>query len=317
VSSCAACRGSPAVLNPYLSQIERGRRRPSCRPPSADRQGLRFSAEQLLLLAGIPATRHGDPHLIRLWSPTRAHRAADQALLEIYESFRRENALVPNPIRVPRPIRPRPIAPSIRPFRHRRSHPLAPRVKEIRMSIVTEALTRSRRRPRTGKQALGSPDEHANLFSSAQKTTQPASRRCSDRNRPLFPRCRQAASHEVTVGGRTAASRLCCRPDKLVSPTATCRLTTRCTTSSTRACLSLWSSRAEASCTNSSPTAVPAGHPGRDCPYSALNATVRVTCPSDQGLIAKSPKREHVSLCPFDHRGGSGSVTGACRTKPP
>jgi transcriptional regulator with XRE-family HTH domain len=82
------------VSNPYLSQIERGLRRPSAEILQQIAKGLRISAEALYVQAGILEDRRPD-------SGVRAAVLADpelterqkQVLLEIYESFRRELAL--------------------------------------------------------------------------------------------------------------------------------------------------------------------------------------------------------------------------------
>jgi transcriptional regulator with XRE-family HTH domain len=79
------------VSNPYLSQIERGLRRPSAEILQQIAKGLRISAEALYVQAGILEDRRPD-------SGVRAAVLADpelterqkQVLLEIYESFRRE-----------------------------------------------------------------------------------------------------------------------------------------------------------------------------------------------------------------------------------
>jgi len=81
------------VSNPYLSQIERGMRRPSAEILQQIAKGLRISAEALYVQAGILEDRRPD-------SGVRAAVLADpelterqkQVLLEIYESFRREVA---------------------------------------------------------------------------------------------------------------------------------------------------------------------------------------------------------------------------------
>jgi transcriptional regulator with XRE-family HTH domain len=80
------------VSNPYLSQIERGLRRPSAEILQQIARGLRISAEQLYERAGILESRAGDPHLVSaiLADPGLSERQK-QVLVEIYESFRREN----------------------------------------------------------------------------------------------------------------------------------------------------------------------------------------------------------------------------------
>jgi transcriptional regulator with XRE-family HTH domain len=80
------------VSNPYLSQIERGLRKPSAEVLQQIAKGLRISAEALYVRAGILEERgdrveveaaiHADPHL------TERQR---RVLLDIYDSFRAEN----------------------------------------------------------------------------------------------------------------------------------------------------------------------------------------------------------------------------------
>jgi transcriptional regulator with XRE-family HTH domain len=81
------------VSNPYLSQIERGLRRPSADILQQIAKGLQISAEQLYVRAGILQTRFGDPELVAaILADTVLTERQKQAMLEIYESFRRENA---------------------------------------------------------------------------------------------------------------------------------------------------------------------------------------------------------------------------------
>lgn len=80
------------VSNPYLSQIERGLRRPSADILQQIAKGLRISAEQLYVRAGILETRSGDPELVAaILADAGLSERQKQALVEIYESFRREN----------------------------------------------------------------------------------------------------------------------------------------------------------------------------------------------------------------------------------
>ncbi len=81
------------VSNPYLSQIERGLRKPSAEILQQIAKGLRISAEQLYVRAGILDNRHGDPALIAaIVADEGLFERQKQVLIEIYESFRRENA---------------------------------------------------------------------------------------------------------------------------------------------------------------------------------------------------------------------------------
>ena len=91
------------VSNPYLSQIERGLKKPSAEILQQLAKGLEISAETLYVRAGIleerePATEHpvrvvdaieADPHL------TRRQR---DALIDIYTSF----VAAPPPAKAPR-----------------------------------------------------------------------------------------------------------------------------------------------------------------------------------------------------------------------
>jgi transcriptional regulator with XRE-family HTH domain len=79
------------VSNPYLSQIERGLRKPSAEILQQIAKGLRISAEALYVKAGIleekPASVVTDAVLA---DPSLTERQK-QVLLDIYQSFRREN----------------------------------------------------------------------------------------------------------------------------------------------------------------------------------------------------------------------------------
>lgn len=79
------------VSNPYLSQVERGLRRPSAEILQQIAKGLRISAEALYVQAGILEDRRSDSGVRAavLADPNLAERQK-QVLLEIYESFRRE-----------------------------------------------------------------------------------------------------------------------------------------------------------------------------------------------------------------------------------
>lgn len=80
------------VSNPYLSQIERGLRRPSAEVLAGIAKGLRVSAEVLYVQAGILEQKAPSPVLDAVLSDTAISERQKQLLVEIYESFRRENA---------------------------------------------------------------------------------------------------------------------------------------------------------------------------------------------------------------------------------
>ena len=79
------------ISNPYLSQIERGLRKPSAEILQQIAKGLRISAEALYVKAGIldekPASAVTDAVLA---DPGLTERQK-QVLLDIYQSFRREH----------------------------------------------------------------------------------------------------------------------------------------------------------------------------------------------------------------------------------
>jgi transcriptional regulator with XRE-family HTH domain len=81
------------ISNPYLSQIERGLRRPSAEILQQIARALRISAETLYVRAGILEARevHSDLTEAILDEPTLSDDQK-QTLLRIYLSFRRENA---------------------------------------------------------------------------------------------------------------------------------------------------------------------------------------------------------------------------------
>ena len=88
------------ISNPYLSQIERGLRRPSAEVLQQLAKALRISAEQVYVQAGI---LNPDDDQVRsvelaiLGDPVLSERQK-QSLLDVYTSFRAANtASQPNP----------------------------------------------------------------------------------------------------------------------------------------------------------------------------------------------------------------------------
>src|SRR5262252_9420444 len=80
------------VSNPYLSQIERGLRRPSAEILQQIAKALRISAETLYVQAGILEAPAGSPDLTRaILSDQAISEEQKQALVRIYLSFRREH----------------------------------------------------------------------------------------------------------------------------------------------------------------------------------------------------------------------------------
>jgi transcriptional regulator with XRE-family HTH domain len=82
------------VSNPYLSQIERGLRRPSAEVLQQLAKALRISAEQLYVRAGIVSPDEGvggSVELAVLGDPALNERQK-QTLLDVYASFMALNA---------------------------------------------------------------------------------------------------------------------------------------------------------------------------------------------------------------------------------
>ncbi|MEU6868366.1 helix-turn-helix transcriptional regulator [Streptomyces sp. NPDC046876] len=83
------------VSNPYLSQIERGLRKPSADILQQLAKALRISAETLYVQAGILDERDRDEVETRaaILADPSINERQKQVLLQIYESFRKENAV--------------------------------------------------------------------------------------------------------------------------------------------------------------------------------------------------------------------------------
>ena len=83
------------VSNPYLSQVERGLRKPSAEILAAIARGLKISAESLYEQAGILDRRAGNPDtLAAIRSDDQLSERHKAVLLELYETYVREHAAV-------------------------------------------------------------------------------------------------------------------------------------------------------------------------------------------------------------------------------
>ena len=80
------------VSNPYLSQIERGLRKPSAEVLGQIARGLRLSAEVLYSQAGILELKQGSPVRDAILTAPELTERQREVLVEIYESFRANNA---------------------------------------------------------------------------------------------------------------------------------------------------------------------------------------------------------------------------------
>lgn len=119
------------VSNPYLSQIERGLRRPSAEILQAIAKALRISAEQLYVKAGILEERSEGSdlvgHILRDVSITEKQK---QILVDLYQGFRGAGSAAPRAVRAKREAarrKPKPTAasrqrgPKARPAKARKS----------------------------------------------------------------------------------------------------------------------------------------------------------------------------------------------------
>jgi transcriptional regulator with XRE-family HTH domain len=80
------------VSNPYLSQIERGLRKPSAEILQQIAKALRISAEALYVQAGILEERYGDSDVpAAILADAHLAERQKQVLLELYEAYRRES----------------------------------------------------------------------------------------------------------------------------------------------------------------------------------------------------------------------------------
>jgi transcriptional regulator with XRE-family HTH domain len=79
------------VSNPYLSQVERGLRKPSAEILQQIAKGLRISAEALYVRAGILEQRVASAVTDSVLADATLTERQKQVLLDVYQSFQREN----------------------------------------------------------------------------------------------------------------------------------------------------------------------------------------------------------------------------------
>src|ERR1700757_5431747 len=79
------------VSNPYLSQIERGLRKPSAGVPNKIAKALRVSAEVLYVQAGILEPSESSEVRDAIVTDTAITEGQKQVLLDIYTSFVQQN----------------------------------------------------------------------------------------------------------------------------------------------------------------------------------------------------------------------------------
>lgn len=79
------------ISNPYLSQIERGLRKPSAEILQAIAKALRISAETLYVRAGILDEERDQDLVAEILKDTTITERQKQVLIDIYRSFTEEN----------------------------------------------------------------------------------------------------------------------------------------------------------------------------------------------------------------------------------
>ena len=85
------------VSNPYLSQIERGVKKPSAEILSQIAKGLRISAETLYVRAGILDDHQGSDVVAAILADVTIGERHKRTLIDVYESFRAEHGATPAP----------------------------------------------------------------------------------------------------------------------------------------------------------------------------------------------------------------------------
>lgn len=82
------------VSNPYLSQIERGMRKPSAEILRQIARALEISSEELYIRAGILEERDGEPDLVaEIRRDPYITEDQKKTLVHIYESFRQKSSV--------------------------------------------------------------------------------------------------------------------------------------------------------------------------------------------------------------------------------
>jgi len=84
------------ISNPYLSQIERGLRKPSAEILQGIAKALRISSETLYVKAGILDEDSGSSVLAAIEADPRLTGQQKEALVRIYESYLGEPAAAPS-----------------------------------------------------------------------------------------------------------------------------------------------------------------------------------------------------------------------------
>jgi transcriptional regulator with XRE-family HTH domain len=97
--------GLAGVSIPYLSQVERGLRKPSAEILQAIAKGLRISAESLYVQAGMLEDRPVSDVATAVMADRSITESHKKALLQIYRAFQEEAGTKAEPKPKPRPRR--------------------------------------------------------------------------------------------------------------------------------------------------------------------------------------------------------------------
>ena len=108
--------GAAGVSIPYLSQVERGLRKPSADILQAIARGLSISAETLYIQAGMLEHRPTTDVIAAVMADASITERQKQALVSIYEAFREESQR-DEPVAAEPPAPPAPSAPPAPPAR--------------------------------------------------------------------------------------------------------------------------------------------------------------------------------------------------------
>jgi transcriptional regulator with XRE-family HTH domain len=93
--------GLAGVSIPYLSQVERGLRKPSADILQAIAKGLRISAETLYVQAGILEERPTPDVATAIMSDPTVTERQKEALVQIYRAFQEETGRAPSSVAEP------------------------------------------------------------------------------------------------------------------------------------------------------------------------------------------------------------------------
>jgi transcriptional regulator with XRE-family HTH domain len=191
------------VSNPYLSQVERGLRKPSAEVLQQIARGLRISAEALYVRAGIlddegrpdvEAAIHADPDL---------NERQRRVLLDIYASFRAENRRTTDEPPAAAPVRRRVAASTTRATARVRARSV-PEAQPEPAAEVISAPAPEQPEPEQPAPEQPAPEQQAPERPAAEPGLEPAAGRTTTRR--ATTRATRRATTRSTKAARTAAA---------------------------------------------------------------------------------------------------------------